>query len=129
MINKQKRTKNRETGDLGEQIAAKYLANKGYSVLERNYWRPWGEIDIVAQKKESIYFFEVKTALGDGSRETIRPEVNLHPEKLKRFDRVVQSYMWERRIPAKTSWALQAICVLLDMEGKTAKVEVIKDIS
>jgi len=128
MINTTKRTQNRKTGDLGEQIAANYLISKGYSVLERNYWRPWGEIDLVAEKNGELFFFEVKTAVASGSRETIRPEVNLHPEKLKRFDRVVQSYLWERRTPPKTQWKFQAICLVLDMENKKATVELIKDI-
>jgi hypothetical protein len=40
----------KRVGLLGESIAATYLAGKGFSIVERNYRRPWGEIDIIAEK-------------------------------------------------------------------------------
>lgn len=123
------KSEKRKFGDLGEAIAARYLQDRGFEVIERNFWKPWGEIDIVASKEGILYFFEIKTGndIG-GSRETLRPELNLHAEKLKKFDRVVQTYLWERRIDPAAEWSFQAICILLDMEAKTAKVEVIKDL-
>ncbi len=123
------KTEKRKFGDLGEGIAQRYLLGKGFEVLERNYWKPWGEIDIVASKEGVLYFFEIKTGNDvRGSRETLRPEVNLHAEKLKKFDRVVQTYLWERRIDPAAEWCFQAICILLDMEAKTAKIYVVKDL-
>ena len=38
-------------GRLGEDIACKYLKNKGYKVIERNFRRKWGEIDIICIEK------------------------------------------------------------------------------
>lgn len=37
-------------GRVGEDIACKYLQNKGYQIIERNFRRKWGEIDIVCRK-------------------------------------------------------------------------------
>ena len=48
-------------GDLGEGIVCNYLKNKGFKVIDRNYWKPWGEIDIVVTKRGKIHFIEVKT--------------------------------------------------------------------
>ena len=128
MSNSGIRTKNKKTGDLGEEIACRYLRESGYALLNRNYWRPWGEIDIVAELGEKLCFFEVKTAVSGGSRETVTPETNLHSGKLQRFDRIVQSYLWEKRIQQGREWAFQAILVLLDMERRQARVEVVEDL-
>jgi len=81
------RTENRKIGDLGENIAEKFLMKHGFDILERNYLRKWGEIDIVAKRNKKIHFVEIKTSKGTVTQETkngIRPEENLHPQKLKR---------------------------------------------
>ncbi|MBI3984012.1 YraN family protein [Candidatus Microgenomates bacterium] len=48
------------TGQWAEDVAANYLANKGYKVLEKNWKNRWCEIDIVAQRTKRIHFVEVK---------------------------------------------------------------------
>lgn len=52
------------TGKAGEDKAVDYLINQGYTILERNWSRRIGEIDIIARKDNVIYFFEVKTRSG-----------------------------------------------------------------
>ena len=37
-------------GQLGEDIACKFLMKHEFSILERNYTKKWGEIDIIAIK-------------------------------------------------------------------------------
>ncbi|MBX4181397.1 YraN family protein, partial [Candidatus Parcubacteria bacterium] len=58
------RTEKRKLGDIGENIACDFLKNRGYTIVERNYLRKWGEIDIVARKGEVIHFVEVKSVSG-----------------------------------------------------------------
>lgn len=53
--------KRHEIGKLGEDLACKYLQNKGYKILERNFEAKQGEIDIIALDKEELVFIEVKT--------------------------------------------------------------------
>jgi putative endonuclease len=48
-------------GHWGEEIASEYLAARGYSILSRNAWTPYGEIDIVACREGVLVFVEVKT--------------------------------------------------------------------
>lgn len=56
-----RKTKNIELGKHGENIAADYLTQSGYSIITRNYRRRFGEVDIVARQDSTIVFVEVKT--------------------------------------------------------------------
>jgi Holliday junction resolvase-like predicted endonuclease len=66
------KTENRKIGDIGEGIAARFLMKRGFSVIECNYLKPWGEIDIIAKKKGKIYFVEVKT-VSHGTFSSVAP--------------------------------------------------------
>ncbi len=52
---------NKKLGGFGEEEVSKYLENKGYRILTRNYICRFGEIDIVALDKKCLVFVEVKT--------------------------------------------------------------------
>ena len=49
-----------QAGRKGEEIAAEYLINLGYKILERNFHSQQGEIDLIAQDKSTLVFVEVK---------------------------------------------------------------------
>jgi putative endonuclease len=118
------KTEKRKIGDIGEEIACKYLENKGYSVIERNYLKKWGEIDIVAKKDNLVLFVEVKTV----SRESVRPEENMHSQKLARLQRAVQTYLVERKIKDNKECRIDLLCVHLNFETKKAKVDVFENV-
>ena len=49
-------------GKLGEDLACVYLIEKGYKVIERNFRRNWGELDLIVKDPDgSLVFVEVKT--------------------------------------------------------------------
>ena len=52
---------NHKTGQEGQQAAEKYLTNKGYEILTRNYRLKTGEIDLIARHNNYIIFIEVKS--------------------------------------------------------------------
>jgi len=128
-------------GQLGEDIACKHLISKGFSVLERNYTKKWGEIDIISEKEGKIYFIEVKSVsrplvnVGgqacDVTRETnpfiSRPEENMHPWKMKRLSRTIQTYLIHKRI-GNTPWQFDLLLVYLDLKQKKARVKTIDNI-
>jgi len=51
--------------DLGEDLVAEYLRQKGYIVVKRNWRDRYGEIDVIAENREHILFVEVKTRMDD----------------------------------------------------------------
>lgn len=48
-------------GNIGENITCSVLKKEGYHILERNYKTTFGEIDIIAKRKHTISFIEVKS--------------------------------------------------------------------
>ena len=119
----------RKIGDIGEEVAVKYLERKGFRILERNYLRKWGEIDIIAEKGQLLSFIEVKSVSREsGSRETYRPEENVHPAKLKRLHWAIRTYLLDRKVPDSREWRVDVACVYLDFSTRKAKVEMLENI-
>ena len=56
---------NKNLGDFGEDMAERYLREKGYEVIERNFYVKGGEIDIICMDKGTLVFVEVKTRKTD----------------------------------------------------------------
>lgn len=133
-INKNMKSKaqNRETGDLGEDIACRFLMKQGFKIVERNYWKKFGELDIIATKGDKLHFIEVKSV----THETFngrglggfRPEDNVHPAKLARLFRTIQTYLIEKGVSDETEWQFDVVTVYLNIKDKTAKVEILEDI-
>ncbi|HBM15126.1 MAG TPA: hypothetical protein DD381_02080 [Lentisphaeria bacterium] len=120
-------------GQLGEEIACTFLVKHGFSILERNYTKKWGEIDIIAEKGDKRYFIEVKSKsvssldIVSGETVTNRPEENMHPWKLKRLRRVVETYLISKRM-GHIEWQFDLLVVYLDIEHRKARVKVMENI-
>jgi putative endonuclease len=84
---------NLKIGKLGEDLACEYLVNNGYKILQRNYRKPWGEIDIIGKAKDgTLVFFEVKALAGiDGAG--LVPEDNVTAAKLIKLRRTCQAFV------------------------------------
>lgn len=95
-------------GKLGEEKAARYLQNKGWRILERNFSAPGGEIDIIAQDKKTLVFAEVKTraykAYGG-------PLAAVTPAKQKRLASTAAAYIKEKGLKFD-SIRFDVLCVL-----------------
>lgn len=136
------KTEKQVIGQKGEEEAAKYLKAKGFYILDRNYRKPWGELDIVAKKGESLYFVEVKTVtrrtledspqvsrgLSSGA-DFYEPEDNIHPWKIKRLQRAIQTYLLEKKINDEVDWQVDSIAVYLEKgSGQVMKIDYLEDI-
>lgn len=126
--------KNKETGYLGEEIATDYLKKQGFTVLERNYLKKWGEIDIVARKTDIIHVVEVKTVSYETKqdlnhavlRRTWRPEENVHAHKIKKLARATESWLLENK--CSLAWQIDIISVRLVTREKYATVKYLPNI-
>lgn len=88
-------TRKREIGDFGEEITSKYLEKNGYRILDRNYSKPFGEIDIIAIKGDMISFVEVKTRKSDDFAYAAEAVDFYKQERIKRAS---QAFLMERNL-------------------------------
>lgn len=121
-------TQKRRIGNIGEDLSVKFLVKHGYVIIDRNYLKPFGEIDIICRKDGILHFVEVKTVSRKTSsvNDSHRPEDNVHYSKLKRIGRTIQSYLFEYSIEAE--WKFDVITVELDHDRKSAHIMMLADL-
>jgi putative endonuclease len=82
---------NRATGRKGEEIAAGYLIEKGFTIVEKNWrFRHW-EVDIIASRERFLHFIEVKTRY---SLRFGRPEESITRDKMKSLKNAAEEYQF-----------------------------------
>jgi len=119
-------TQKRQLGDTGEKIVVDYLKKQGYHILEQNYQKPWGEIDIIVQNNKEIIFVEVKTrTVSEG--QSLSPEENVGFGKKQKLIRTAQTYLLEKKYPPETSWQIDVIAVELNLQIRKANLKHIKN--
>lgn len=79
-----------ELGIKGEDIAARYLEDDGYTILERNWRSGHKEIDLVARKEDQLIIIEVKTRSGTGFGD---PEDAVTDKKIRRIVSAADAYL------------------------------------
>lgn len=86
---KSKKTSRQKLGSHGEDLACEYLGKHGYAIIERNFKKNYGELDIVTLYKGLLVFIEVKTRIG---RIFGLPEEAVTPRKLHQVKQTVLYY-------------------------------------
>jgi putative endonuclease len=82
-------------GRTGEDLAAKCLEGRGYSILERNYRAPHGEIDLIALDNGTVVFIEVKTRTTDAYG---APELSVDHRKQEHMVRAALGYLKRKKL-------------------------------
>jgi putative endonuclease len=126
--------KHNEIGKLGEDLAAKWLVSRNFVIIERNYLKKYGEIDIVARETEKIHFIEVKSVSYETksvmeiavSHGTWRPEENVHYEKQKRMSRVIETWLAENSYVGK--WQIDILSVRIVPRERIARFNLIDNV-
>jgi len=109
----------------GEELAVSYLRKNGYKILECNFRKGYGEIDIIATDKDTLVFIEVKTRT---SSEYGNPLEAITFWKLKSLIKTAQYYkMTHFRLPDRLR--IDAVSVILSGDNKVETIEQTKNIS
>ncbi|MFH1012859.1 MAG: YraN family protein [Candidatus Peregrinibacteria bacterium] len=104
-------------GKQGEKIAIELLKNKGYQILETNFHKRSGEIDIIAKSPEGQYvFIEVKTRHGHGFG---YPEEAVNPQKIRKIFTTAQTWLAMKKIETE-NYRIDVIAI--EYEGDKPKI-------
>jgi putative endonuclease len=82
-------------GRQGEDLAEQFLRQKGYQILEKNYRKYRGEIDIIAKDQDYLVFVEVKTARSDRFGP---PIFRVDARKKKQLGKIAMAYYQEKEL-------------------------------
>lgn len=102
---------NRLKGSQGEDAAAQWLIDRGYTIIERNNSTKFGELDIVASKGEILIFVEVKFKQ---TEDFGMPEEMISKNKLFQVKRTAEMYLLNNPDIAKNfqRYQIDAICIV-----------------
>jgi putative endonuclease len=106
-------------GQRGETLAAQALQRHGFTLVDRNWRCPYGEVDLVMRLGEHIYFVEVRT------RHTTAypaPEHSLRPSKLSRMETVARAYLGAHHPEAESIWHVSFVAVATSRAGQLQRI-------
>jgi len=101
---------NKIIGKAGEEIACIYLKRHGYTIISRNYTCRFGEIDIIASIRDSIFFIEIKTrrSLSAGN-----PEESVNFYKVQKIKKAIDYFLYENTELASLNLFISIISIIL----------------
>jgi len=111
------------TGRLGESLAAEFLLGQGYAIVEKNYRKRYGEVDIIARDGDTLVFVEVKTR-----QSTVfgTPFEAVDGRKQRQLSRVAQEYLQSRGLidaPAR----FDVVAIRLDRDSRPTAIDHLKN--
>lgn len=101
-------------GKRGEELAASFLIKQGFVILERNWRKNFGELDIIALREGEYRMIEVKTRT---SRRAGMALEAITDDKLETMDQVAQCYFFEKEI-IDPNYHLDVITIDVNVGGK-----------
>jgi len=109
-----------ELGKLGELKATNYLIQKGYRIIERNWYFHHKEVDIIAYDDEVLVIVEVRTRSSD---ELLHPRESISPLKIRYLVLAADAYVRYRKIDNRVRFD---IISCLSSDSDTWDIEHIK---
>jgi putative endonuclease len=109
-------------GKQGEDMAAKWLQEKGYTIIHRNWRYSYHEIDIIATKNEKLHIIEVKTR-----NDSVfgHPEDSVSKKKFKHLQRATDEFLF--RNPGY-KWLQYDVLAITLFKGKEPEFFLLEDV-
>ena len=104
-------------GSAGEGIARRHLEERGYALRQANYRCPWGEVDLVMERGDTVVFVEVRTKRSSAFG---TPEESVTAAKRKRLTATAYHYLQEREIDVP--FRIDLVAIVLDRRGAVQRV-------
>jgi putative endonuclease len=106
--------KQQSLGAYGEELAAKYLMEKGYTIVATNWHCRYGEIDIIGKNDAGWVFVEVKTRRNPKTENAFE---GVTPQKQEKLVKAVQMYISKHNLD-EVLWRVDIIAIALPPHGK-----------
>ena len=120
----------RALGRRGEDLAATHLERQGWSIVERNFRTREGEIDLIAARRDTLAFCEVKTLISRRAPPAsgpANPVESVGPVKRSRVRRMARAWLADgangNRQPRHRQVQLDVIGVLLAPDGTLLRLD------
>jgi putative endonuclease len=109
-----------ETGKKGEELAAQYLVENGYEIVERNFrWKRY-EIDLIVKKEPFLIFVEVKTKTNTSYG---LPEDDVTPKKANQVMQAAEEFVYAEGWKKEIRFDIVAVII----KGESVEMEHIID--
>ncbi len=126
-----------EVGSNGEKVAEVYFKKRGHKILDKNYRKLRGEIDLITLKDNTIHFVEVKTTLHDSLQNPLPinqsfNRENLHDKKIKQVVKISEMYRIDKKIAETIESQIDGLLVDIiydDKDSKSVKVQYIPNVN
>jgi len=112
------KSNNKITGNRGEELAAEFLSQKSYRLVERNFRTRFGEIDIISYDGPILVFVEVKTKIGHDFGE---PEEMVNKSKIAKVKRMGEVYLQEKKLDV--GCRVDVVAIVMENSGSVEKLE------
>lgn len=101
-------------GKRGEELAVTFLLKQGFTILERNWRKNFGEIDIIAMNKGEHRMIEVKTRMSERMGTALE---SISDQKLGTIDQLAQRYFYEKGM-VYPKYHIDVVTIDVNEEGR-----------
>ena len=116
-------TERTQLGLAAEEAVCRHLKEKGFSILDRNWRRPWGELDVVALRDGVVHFVEVKASSQQVAG--FEPFLRADERKMQKVQRTARTWLATRRYSPETEWQMDVASVIM---AEAPEIEIFENI-